>query len=197
MVRAVVFISGRGSNLEALIKACESGPLAGICKIAGVVSNRKGAGGIEKAKAAGLPTLVLPLSPGQTRENYDSRILQEIAPWSPQLIILAGFDRILSPVMIKAFPSRIINIHPADPAQFKGLHGYQWAFSQKLPRTYITVHLVDEGVDTGPVLDQAEVDLTGIQSLADVEARGLAVEHQLYPLALAKFITNSQLFKES
>lgn len=196
MTRVVVFVSGRGSNLAAILKAWKSGILQGLCDIVGVVSNRATAGGITIAQTAGLPTIVREAVPGQNRAAYDKALVEAMAPWSPQVIVLAGFDRILSPVLVQAFPNRIVNIHPADPSEFRGLHGYQWAYEQKLPCTKVTVHLVDEGVDTGPVLEQREVDLTGVESLADVEARGLAVEHELYPRALARFFSTIEEHKE-
>ena len=197
MIRVVVFVSGRGSNLEAILKAWKSGILKNRCDIVGVLSNRATAGGIAIAQAAGRPTMVRAALPGQTRAAYDSALVAALASWSPKVIVLAGFDRILSPVLVKAFPNRIVNIHPADPSEFRGLHGYQWAYERSLSSTKVTVHLVDEGVDTGPVLAQSEVDLTGVKSLAEVEARGLAVEHELYPRALARFFSTIEEHKES
>ena len=195
MIRVVIFISGRGSNLDAILQAWQKGVLQGKCHIVGVVSNHAEAGGLAIAKTAGVPTLVRESTGGKSREEYDSDLLAALTQWSPNILVLAGFDRILSPVLVKAFPRRIINIHPADPACFRGLHGYHWAFSQGLESTQVTVHLVDEGVDTGPVLATAEVDLRGATNLEEVESRGLEVEHELYPRALARFFTEFQ--KES
>ncbi|MEW6709270.1 MAG: phosphoribosylglycinamide formyltransferase [Candidatus Riflebacteria bacterium] len=188
MIRAAVFISGRGSNLAKIIQQCQAGTLRECCRLVGVVSNRPEAGGVEIAKNAGLPVIVFPAEKEQTREKYDKALLKKISEWKPEIIILAGFDRILSKVMVKAFPNKILNIHPADPKLFRGLNGYKWAFENRLESTRVTVHLVDEGVDTGPVLATAVVSLTGAASLEEVEARGLAVEHRLYPKAVRQFV---------
>jgi len=197
VIRAVIFISGRGSNMQAVVKAWQSGVLQGRCQIAGVFSNRSTAAGLASAHALGLPTTVCEAVPGQSREDYDREVLQKIAAWKPQVIILAGFDRVLSPVLVNAYRDRILNIHPADPAVFRGLHGYRHAFENGLAKTRATVHLVDEGVDTGRILDYAEIDLVGAGDLAEVEARGLAIEHELYPRALARFFTAIEELKES
>jgi phosphoribosylglycinamide formyltransferase 1 len=195
MIRVAVLISGRGSNLGAILRSWQTGELRDACSIVGVVSNRAHAGGLAIARAAGVPTLVQEAGPGQTRKEYDTQLLAALALWAPQMLVLAGFDRILSPVLVRAFPHRIVNIHPADPASYRGLHGYRWAFDHQRSETQVSVHVVDEGVDTGPVLAAAPVDLRGAATLAEVEARGLLVEHDLYPRALARFI--SSLAKES
>jgi phosphoribosylglycinamide formyltransferase-1 len=99
--------------------------------------------------------------------------------------------RILSPVLVNAFPKRIINIHPADTTAHQGLHGYEWAWENKLPETKITVHFVDEGLDTGSIIAQEIVDLRGVTSLEEVEARGLAIEHKLYSKTLSELLQQS------
>jgi len=105
-----------------------------------------------------------------------------------EYVILAGFMRILGPQVVQAFPRRIFNIHPADTRVHQGLHGYEWAVAQKLKSTKITVHLLDEGLDTGPILAQADVDLTDATTFEQVQARGLRAEHALYSRAIRDFL---------
>jgi len=193
-VRAVVFISGRGSNLEAIVQSCKSGILRDLCNIVAVVSDNPDAAGLEIARDAGIPTITRIPTLGNSREIYEKNLLSDLIPLHPDFIVLAGFKRILSPVLVQAFPGRIVNIHPADPCKFRGLHAYQWAFSRKLRRTQVTVHLVDESVDTGTVLGSAEVDLSGADTLEEVEKRGLRVEHELYQKVLAELF--SEFIKE-
>ncbi len=186
-IRLAVFISGRGSNLAALLAAQADGPLRGVGEIVGIVTDTPEAGGLRLAAGAGLPTLVV-MPQGRTREEHDHAILRGLARWRADLLVLAGYRRLVSPVLVGAFPGRILNIHPADPARFRGLHAYRWAWEEALPETTVTVHLVDEGMDTGPILAQAPVDLRGATGPDEVERRGLRVEHDLYPRALAEFI---------
>ena len=99
----------------------------------------------------------------------------------------------LSPEFVRAFTGRIVNIHPADTARHQGLHAYEWAFANQLTETRITVHLVDEGLDTGPVLAQRTVNLEGASTLAEIQRRGLVVEHELYAETLASLVKSFEL----
>lgn len=188
--RLAILISGRGSNMVALAQAARSGALAGRCAIAAVVASRTGAPGLALARELGLETLALDAR-GMARDAYDDALLAALEKHRVDVVVLAGYMRILSPRVVARYRGRIVNIHPADTAAHQGLGGYTWAFAQKLPSTKITVHLVDEGLDTGAVLAQREVDLRGAATLAEVERRGLAVEHQLYPEALKTFLTTN------
>jgi len=126
-------------------------------------------------------------SKGITRESFDCELLALLLPLHVDYIILAGFNRVLSPVMLNAYKNKIINIHPADSKVYQGLHGYQWAYENKLAKTFITVHFVDEGIDTGRILGQADVDLTGCSSIEEIEHRGLAIENRFYSEVLEKY----------
>lgn len=183
----VIFFSGRGSNMRAILDQVENGILKGVAQVPFVVTNRMDAGGIEIAAGRGIETRVIP-SKGLSREAYDALLLKTLAVEDIAAIILAGYMRILSPPLVSAYRGRILNVHPADTSAHQGLDGYAWAFEKKLPETWVTVHIVDEGLDTGPVLKKARVDLTGVTNLADVEARGLAVEHEVYSQALRDFL---------
>ena len=186
--RLAILLSGRGSNMLALAEAVRVGALRGLAGIAVVFSNDPAAPGLESAAALGLPTASLP-SKGRKRENFDLAVVDILREYQPDYVVLAGYMRVLSPAFVRAFAGRIINIHPADTHQHQGLHAYEWAFENRLPETKITVHLVDEGLDTGPILAQQVVNLEGADTLAEVQRRGLAVEHTLYANTLAALIT--------
>lgn len=187
--RVAILISGRGSNMVALAQSARDGVLAGHCEIAAVISSRPGAAGLDKAREMGLETVALDAKT-MNKEAYEDALLAALAKVRADVVVLAGYMRILSPRVIAAYRGRILNIHPADTKLHQGLHGYGWAFEQKLPATKITVHIVDEGLDTGAILAQREVDLRGADTRAEVERRGLAVEHELYPEALKTFLLN-------
>jgi len=189
--RLAILLSGRGSNMVALVRAVQSGVLQDVAEVAVVFSNKPDAPGLETAAALGCATASLP-GAGRKRAEFDAAVVEVLQQYEPDYVVLAGYMRILSPTFIRAFAGRILNIHPADTHQHQGLHAYEWAFDNQLPETKITVHLVDEGLDTGPILAQQPVDLRGASSLEEVERRGLAVEHQLYAATLAGFI-NSEL----
>jgi phosphoribosylglycinamide formyltransferase-1 len=183
--RIAVFISGRGSNMLAIARNALEGSLRDCCEIALVFSNNPDAPGLAAAQRLGLPTACID-SRGKRRRAFDREVRELLEPLQIDYIVLAGYMRIISPVLLERYPNRIVNIHPADTALFRGLGAYQWAFEQGLQTTKITVHLVDRGVDTGPVLDQATVDLRGARTLEEVEQRGLAVEHRFYSTVLGR-----------
>ncbi|WP_082773648.1 phosphoribosylglycinamide formyltransferase [Hymenobacter sp. PAMC 26628] len=190
--RLAILLSGRGSNMLALVRATQTGPLRDLAEVAVVFSNKPDAPGLEAAGALGCPTAALP-SQGRKRAEFDADAAALLQQYRPDFIVLAGYMRILSSAFIQPFAGRIVNIHPADTHQHQGLHAYEWAFDNHLPETKITVHLVDEGLDTGPILAQQTVDLRGAATLAEVERRGLAVEHELYAETLAELIKNYEL----
>ncbi|GAA4502734.1 phosphoribosylglycinamide formyltransferase [Hymenobacter ginsengisoli] len=185
--RLAILLSGRGSNMLALAEAVRAGALRGVAEIAVVFSNDPAAPGLESAAALGLPTASLP-SKGRKRESFDLEVVDRLKEYQPDYVVLAGYMRVLSPAFVRAFAGRIVNIHPADTHQHQGLHAYEWAFDNRLSETKITVHLVDEGLDTGPILAQQVVNLVGADTLAEVQRRGLAVEHTLYANTLADLI---------
>jgi phosphoribosylglycinamide formyltransferase-1 len=185
--RLAILLSGRGSNMVALVHAVQGGVLRDLAEVAVVFSNKPDAPGLETAAALGCATASLS-SQGRKRQEFDAEVVEVLRQYRPDYIVLAGYMRILSPTFIRAFAGRILNIHPADTHQHQGLHAYEWAFENQLVETKITVHVVDEGLDTGPVLAQHPVDLRGADTLAEVERRGLAVEHFLYADTLARLI---------
>jgi len=186
--RIAILISGRGSNMEVLLRATQSGVLEDRCTVCGVLSNRADAIGIQRARALGFSTRIVS-SKGHDSVSYGKKLLDALGVWSPDYLVLAGFMRILSADVIAAYRGRIVNIHPADTSAYQGPDGYGWAAREKLTKTTITVHLVDEGVDTGPVLHQEPVSLRGAPSTDEIVQRGLEVEHALYGACLARLFT--------
>ncbi|OGX82040.1 phosphoribosylglycinamide formyltransferase [Hymenobacter lapidarius] len=175
-----------------LVRSTQTGVLKDLAEVAVVFSNKPDAPGLDRAAAHGCPVAALP-SQGRKRETFDAEAAELLKQYQPDLVVLAGYMRILSPAFIQPFAGRILNIHPADTHQHQGLHAYEWAFDNKLSETKITVHLVDEGLDTGPILAQQPVDLRGADTLAEVERRGLAVEHELYAETLKRLIMDYKL----
>jgi phosphoribosylglycinamide formyltransferase-1 len=187
--RIAILISGRGSNMEAILRSTREGVLRERCQVALVFSNRAEALGLQRARELGFSTACLESS-GLAREAFDSRLLALLEQHRLDFLVLAGYMRLLSPAVVRRYRGRIVNIHPADTARHQGLHGYRWAFENRLEKTYVTVHLVDEGLDTGEVLEKREVDLRGAMSEEEVERRGLEVEHRFYSEALAKLFAS-------
>ena len=185
MKRLVVVISGSGSNLAALIGACNAGEIDG--QIVAVVSNRKGAYGLTRAAAAGIPTVHVPFRPFRdrpdAREAYDAHLADTIAVYEPDHVVWAGFLRIVTPVFLRRFPHRVINLHPALPGELPGLHAIERAYEEAVAgtrtRTGIMVHEVVEEVDAGPVLGTAEVAIDPAAGLEKLEADVHAAEHRL------------------
>ncbi|MGB0929190.1 MAG: phosphoribosylglycinamide formyltransferase [Chitinophagales bacterium] len=183
--RIAIFISGRGSNMEAIVRQAQIGILKDCCEVVLVFANKREAKGLETANQMNIATASI-VSKGKKRRDFDQKVLDFIRPYHIDYIVLAGFMRIISPIMISEYPNRIINIHPADTKEFKGLGAYEWAFENQLESTKITVHYVDSGVDTGNIIEQQTVDLKGTTTLEEIEVRGLQVEHRFYSEVLQK-----------
>ena len=189
--RIAIFISGRGSNMDAILRQTRDGILRDACELVLVFSNNPEAKGLETAKNAGIPTDCIP-SKGKKRENFDKEVINFLEPLKIDYIILAGYMRLLSPLFIRTYQKRIINIHPADTRAFQGVGAYDWAFENKLKKTYITVHYVDEGMDTGDMIEQRELDISGMTTLCEIEKAGLTLEHKMFSEVLKKLFENEQ-----
>ena len=174
--------------METIIKNVQTGNLRDCCDVVLVFANKKDARGLQRAHALGIHTECIE-SKGKKRESVDREIVELLEPFKIDYIVLAGYMRIISSPLLERYPKQIINIHPADTVAYQGAHAYEWAFENKLEATKITVHLIDAGVDTGPVLAQAEVNLRGTVTLEEVEQRGLKVEHQFFSDVLRKVFT--------
>jgi phosphoribosylglycinamide formyltransferase 1 len=181
-----VLVSGSGSNLQAIIDASERGEIP--CRVGLVVSNKAGVYGLVRARNHGIPTEVVDHRAFPSREAFDARLAEVIRGSSADsLVCLAGFMRVLTPVFLKAFPDRILNIHPALLPAFPGTHGPRQALQYGVKFSGCTVHFVDEGVDTGPVIVQAVVPVYDDDTEETLAARILKQEHRIYPMAIRLF----------
>lgn len=181
-LRIGLLASGRGSNLQAIIGAIEAGKLD--CRLAVVVSDRADARALERARKHGIDTVFLDPKAYPGREAYDQAVLAELAEHRVELVCLAGYMRILTPMFVRALPGQIMNIHPALLPAFPGLHAQRQALKYGVRVSGATVHFVDEGVDTGPIICQAAVPVREDDTEETLAARILAEEHELYPRAI-------------
>jgi phosphoribosylglycinamide formyltransferase-1 len=177
-----VLLSGSGTNLQALIDAIAAGRLH--ARIAVVVSNIPEALGVERARRHGLPTVVVAHRDAPSREAYDARLVEILRTHAVTLVALAGFMRLVSPVLLAAYPSRVLNVHPALLPAFPGLHAERQALAHGARITGVTVHFVDEETDHGPILAQAAVPILPDDTEATLHARIQREEHRLYPFAI-------------
>lgn len=177
-----VLLSGSGTNLQALIDAIAAGTLD--ARIAVVVSNVAEAGGVERARRQAIPAVVLPHTTAASREAYDLRVVETLRAHGVQLVVLAGFMRLVTPVLLQAFPMRVLNVHPALLPAFPGLHAERQALAHGARITGVTVHFVDELTDHGPILAQAAVPILPDDTEATLHARVQRQEHRLYPFAI-------------
>ncbi len=184
-----ILISGRGSNMVALVDAVKSGDIPGS-EVAIVISDKAAAAGLEKARERGVTTAVIERR-GRTREEHDAEIAGELKKHNVELICLAGYMRLLSPQFINAFPGRIVNIHPSLLPAFPGLDAQRQAFESGVKVTGCSVHFVDEYLDNGPVILQREVEVLDDDTLETLSARILEQEHKLYVDAVRKVVLNA------
>ena len=181
-----VLISGRGSNLKAIIDALQQARLD--ASIAVVISNRADAPGLDHAIKAKIETLVLGHKSYPSREDYDRALVAELRNRNVSLVCLAGFMRLLSPVFVDAYEGRILNIHPSLLPKYPGLHPQQQALEDGATESGATVHFVNKDLDAGPIVLQRQVAILSGDTAATLTDRILAIEHQLYPDAIAKVL---------
>jgi phosphoribosylglycinamide formyltransferase 1 len=184
--RLGILLSGRGSNFEAIADNVQRGRLD--AEIAVVISNRPEARGLEAARSRGLTSVVLP-SQGVSREEYDRRLVGELQRHRVDLVCLAGFMRLLSAEFCRAFPLRVLNIHPSLLPAFPGLHAQRQALDHGAKISGCTVHFVDERLDSGPIISQAAVPVLGDDTQDTLAARILVEEHRIYSEAIALILS--------
>jgi len=177
-----VLISGSGSNLQSIIDHIEKGSLNAVIKI--VISNNPEAYGITRAKKHGLPVLILKHEDFKTREDFDLELIKILQSNDVQLVVLAGFMRILTSLFLREFPQRIINIHPALLPAFPGTHVQKKTLDYGVKFSGCTVHFVDKGVDTGPIIIQSVLPVLDDDTEETLAARILKEEHRIYPQAI-------------
>lgn len=186
MINIAVFISGRGSNFIALLKNIEKGVLKN-CQIAVVFSNNPNAKGLEYAAEAGIKTIVIPSKNRSDRAEYDKEIINALSEYNIDLICLAGYMRIVTQELVDAYKNRIINIHPALLPSFPGLHAQKQAIDYGVKVSGCTVHFVDGGMDTGPVILQKTVPVYDNDTEDTLSERILEQEHTAYSEAVALY----------
>lgn len=184
--RIAVLISGRGSNLQSIIDAIAAHRLDATLAI--VVSNRADAAGLSRAKDAGIEALHLPPKDYADRDRYDEAIAETLRARQVDLVCLAGYMRVVGPGLLKAFPNRILNIHPSLLPAFPGLDAQRQALDHGVRVSGATVHLVTDGLDDGPIVLQAAVPVNPDDTVEALSARILTEEHRIYPEAIAKVL---------
>lgn len=184
--RLGVLISGRGSNLQSIVDALRRGEL--LAEIAVVISNRPEAAGLMRAREAGLETVCVLQKDYASRELYDAAVVRVLQANGVDLVCLAGFMRLIGEPLLKAFPNRILNIHPSLLPAFPGLDAQRQALEHGVRVTGATVHLVDSELDGGAIVLQAAVPVLGTDTVESLSARILVEEHGLYPRAIARVL---------
>ena len=179
-----VLISGNGSNLQAMIDAIKGNQIYG--QICCVLSNKEDANGLQRAQEVKIPTEVVSNKDFETREDFDTEMVRVLSIYNPDLVVLAGFMRILSPVFINAFPGKILNIHPSLLPKYPGLNTHERVLESSDNIHGITVHFVDESLDGGPICAQSSLEIT-TRSVKQLEQQIHKLEHELYPKVVSWF----------
>jgi len=184
-LRLGVLASGSGSNLQAILDACGERRIR--AEVAAVICNVPGAPALQRASEARLPAVLLPHQEYARREDYDARLVAELRARGVELVCLAGFMRMVTPVLLSAFAQRVLNIHPSLLPAFPGMNGVRQALRAGVRVSGCTVHLVDEGTDSGPIVIQAAVPVLEGDTEESLAARILVQEHRIYPRAIQLF----------
>ena len=186
MKNIVILISGRGSNMEAVVRALDAEKWP--ARVAAVISNKADAKGLEFAQSRGIPTAVVPSKEFASRTEFDAALQETIDRYAPDLVVLAGFMRILTAPFVEHYAGRMLNIHPSLLPLFPGLHTHQQALDAGVAEHGATVHIVTAELDHGPAIAQARVPVLPGDTPDDLAARVLAEEHKLYPYAVRLFV---------
>ncbi len=192
MKKLGILLSGRGSNFEAIARNVQAGKIP--AEIAVVISNKADAAGLARAREMGLATRFIP-SKGKEREAFDREVVAALREFKVDLVCLAGFMRLLSPYFVSEFPQRILNIHPALLPSFPGEDAQRQALDHGVKFTGCTVHIVNEGMDTGPIVAQAVVPVRDDDTEATLAARILAEEHRIYSEAICLLLGEKVRFE--
>ena len=193
-INTAIFISGNGSNMIRIIEEIENGVLNNTLELRMVFSDNKDSLGLKRAEALGLNT-VFYKQYYKNRKKGEINLLNELNRLNINFIILAGYMRILSPFFIKSFKGSIINIHPADTDEYKGKNAYEWVFENKLRFSKITIHIVNEDVDSGRVLYKKEFKIPLNATLEEIKRIGLKTEHNIYSKVIRNYIRKELIKK--
>lgn len=199
MKNIVILISGGGSNMKAIVQHAQQQAWAekGLARITAVVSNRADAGGLVFASEQGIPTVVLSHKDFTSREAYDAALQTVIDSFAPDLLVLAGFMRILTPAFAHHYARRILNIHPSILPNFKGLHTHEQAIAAGVKVHGATVHGLTAELDHGPIVMQSSVAVLPNDSAEDLAARVLKTEHRIYPQVLQWFVEDGLIWDDA
>ena len=192
MLKIAVLISGNGSNLQSLIDACEKNTIRGEIQL--VISNNPNAFGIQRAKKHSLNCKVINNEDFKSREDFDLAILQELKKINLDLIVLAGFMRILTPIITESFEEKIINIHPSLLPKYPGLNTHESVIKNGDKKHGITIHFVNDVLDGGKIIAQGEISVQQSDTVQDIEKRIHSIEHAMLPRVVSKFADGS-IFK--
>lgn len=188
MKNIAVFASGSGTNFQAIIDAAKMGSLHANIKL--LVCDKPSAFSVERAKKESIPYFTFSAKSFTEKEDYEKEILQKLKEYGIEFIVLAGYMRLIGPVLLKKFEGRIVNIHPSLLPAFPGKDAIGQAIEAKVKQTGVTVHFVDEGMDTGPIIDQLPVEITDGETKESLQGKIHEVEHQLYPTVLQKLLAD-------
>lgn len=184
-IKLGVLASGRGSNLQSIMDACAAGEIPAV--VAVVISDKRDALALKRASEAGIPAVHIDPASYGDKDAYERAVVQVLKDHGVQLVCLAGYMRLVGPVMLESFPDRIMNIHPALLPAFPGLHAQEQAWAYGVKYSGCTVHFVDEGMDTGPIILQAVVPVLDDDTPDTLAERILEQEHRIYPQAIRLF----------
>lgn len=193
MINIAVLVSGRGTNLQSIIDAIKVGKIEG--KISIVISDNRDAFALKRAEQNNIETRYINFKIFKNREDYDKKIVEYLKEKDVDLVVLAGYMRILSPYFIKMYKNKIMNIHPALLPSFPGLHSQRQAIEYGVKISGCTVHFVDEGIDSGPIILQKAVEVKDDDTAESLAERILKEEHQIYPQAIQLFCQGRLIVK--
>lgn len=186
MVKLAVFASGNGSNFQAIVDAIKNGRLNASCEL--LISDRPDAKALERAKKANIPAFVFQMKEYAEKTAFEQAILAKLKEHEIDFIALAGYMRLIGPTLLEAYEQKIVNIHPSLLPSFPGLDAIGQAFRAGVKVTGVTIHYVDSGMDTGPIIAQKAVEIADDETEETLREKIHAVEHALYPQTLAKLI---------
>ena len=193
-LKIAVFVSGSGTNLQSIIDNCENGKIS--AEIVSVVSNNSDAYALERAKKHNIPAIFIESKKYKNRKEHEQEIIRQLDPFKPDLLVFAGYMRLVSSEFIRYYYNKernlpgIVNIHPALLPSFPGTDGYGDAFKYGVKYSGITIHFIDEGVDTGPIILQETFPRYHTDTLEEFKERGLKIEHKIYPYAIDLYAKN-------
>ena len=193
--RVAIFVSGSGTNMENITRRIKAGEL--LCEIALIVCDNPKAYALMRAASLGLETFVIERGNFKSRAEFDAKITEKLKEKKTEAILLAGFMRVLSPEFVRVWRWRILNIHPSLLPKYPGVSAIGDAFRAREEETGVTVHFVDEGIDTGPIILQRKVPIKLTDTLEMLETRVHAMEYELYPEAIRLFLSEKLIVEDS